>query len=761
MPLRLRFYPWLLAAAVAPSLVGAEQLGWMTRDEIAALPAEEQRPVQAWCHGTYINPGLGEPDPRADTVITADRSRLTPDGLAELLGDVEIEQPGRRLRADSASMNQDSGDFSLAGSVRADSGLFSFRADSMTGNTRREEATLTGVRYALFDIHARGGAAQVEQRDQRVFIQDGSYTTCPPDQRGWAIHARNIELDRERGWGSARHIVLRVRDVPTLYLPWMTFPIDDRRKTGLLFPSLSLTDDGGIDFAQPIYFNIHPQFDATLAPRHIQNRGTGFDSQARYLTTFGEGEFNYGLISNDRRADGEDRVLANWRHTGQVERWTLSSDVNYVSDDFYFKDLESGLDVRAQTNLPRQAEALYRGRTWQFLTRVQAWQTIDPTLPDADLPYRRLPQFALTGRPRLAGPLHGLWVSDFTRFDRSTDDLTANVTGDRLHLQPALTLPLTRSWGYIEPRARLYYTRYELDGVAAGQGESPERDLWGVSLDSGLFLERPFELNERAWQQTLEPRLFYSRIAFEDQDDLPNFDAGQLTFGYGSLFRENRFTGYDRIGDEEKLAMGLTSRFLDSDSGREALRLRLGQAYFFRDRQVQLDGDPVDDRTWSPVVADTTWYLNRYWQVFAETQWDRENDRREQNSLRVGYVDGERRVAHVGYRYRDRDDITQTELAAIWPVHRNWSLIGRWLYDVEDNRSLENLVGLEYRDCCWQLRVLGLRELTDRTGDGLLEADQRYMLQIQMLGLGGFSGRVESLLERTIPGYGRQYGTNY
>ena len=761
MPLRLRFYPWLLAAAVAPAMTHADTLGWITRDEMAALPAEQQKYIPAWCHGTYYNPELGEPDPSAETVITADRSRLTPDGLAELLGDVQIDQPGRSIAAERAWFDQDSGDFAVEGGVRADSNLFSFRADSMQGNTRREQATLGNVRYALFDINARGSASRISQQDALVHIDDGSYTTCPPDQRGWSLHARRIELNRDEGWGSARHITLRVRDVPALYLPWMTFPIDERRKTGLLFPNFSLTDDGGIDFSQPVYVNLHPQFDATLAPRHIQNRGNGFDSELRYLTGFGEGSFNYGLISNDRRFDDEDRVLANWRHEGQAGPWTLSSDVNYVSDDFYFKDLESGLDVRSRTNLPRQAEALYRGRTWQFLTRVQAWQTIDPTLPDAELPYRRLPQFALTGQPQIHGPLKGLWVSDFSRFDRTADLAPLNITGDRLHLQPALTLPLTRSWGYVEPRARLYYTRYDLEGVAPGNSETPERDLWGLSVDSGLFLERPFELGERQWQQTLEPRLFYSRIDHEEQDDLPDFDAGTLTFGYNSLFRENRFTGYDRIGDEEKVAVGLTSRLLDQQSGRETLRARVGQAYFFRDREVQIAGDPVDDRTWSPVVADATWYLNRYWQLFAETQWDSENDRREQNSLRVGYVDGERRVAHVGYRYRDRDDIAQTELAALWPVHRNWSMIGRWLYDLEESRSLENLVGIEYRDCCWQLRLVSLRELSDRTGDGLLEADRRVFLQIQMLGLGGFSGRVESLLERSIPGYGRQYGTNY
>src|SRR5690606_21446809 len=187
-------------------------------------------------------------------------------------------------------------------------------------------------------------------------------------------------------------------------------------------------------------------------------------------------------------------------------------------------------------------------------------------LPDQNKPYRRLPQLALTGDPALYGPLKLLWVSEFTRFDRDTDLLQDNITGDRLHFEPALSLPLTRSWGYIEPRLRLYHTRYALDGVDTLPSREPTRDMWGASVDAGVFLERPLDFNGDSWTQTLEPRLFYNRIDFEDQSYLPNFDAGELTFGYSSLFRENRFTGYDRIGDEEKLSMGLTSRFLDRKS---------------------------------------------------------------------------------------------------------------------------------------------------------------------------------------------------
>lgn len=749
---------WLYA-----SQVQAHELGWMTQAEISQLPLEQQRMVPEWCGGRYYAPQFLYRNPSEDTIITADRSRMLSSGLAELLGDVVINEPLRHLHANQAAFDQSTGDFFLSGDVTINSPEYSLEASRMSGNQHQNAARLYDLHFAFFTNHARGSAEIAEQQQHIFLINNASYTTCPPGKNTWSINAKHLTLDQEKGWGTATHTVFRLYDQPFFYLPWLTFPIDDRRKTGLLFPTISFRDDDGLDYSQPIYINLHPQFDATVAPRTIQNRGEGIDSEFRYLTHWGEGTLSYGFLANDRRFNNQTRDISAWKHKGQINRWSFSADVTDVSDDFYFKDLDTGLDVRSQTSLARQAEAHYRGRQWQFLTRVQSWQTIDPTLAEQNKPYRRLPQLELTGDPKLYGPLKLLWLSDFTRFERNVSTNIENITGDRLHLAPALTLPLSTTWGYIEPRARLYHTEYALDGVQTLPKRQPQRTLVGTSIDSGLFFERDASFGHLRLQQTLEPRLFYNKVPRKDQSDLPDFDSGELTFGYDSLFRESRLTGYDRIGDEEKLSLGVVSRYLNQDTGREILRLRAAQAYNFSDRHVQRRNGAVDDRKLSPAMGDLTWYFSRHWQLFTEMQWDTENNRRAQSRLRLGYNDGERRVLHVGYRQRRElaEEIRQTELAAIWPVHRNWSMIGRWLYDLENQRSIENIAGIEYRDCCVQLRLVTIRDLIDRQGNGQLESDRSIMFQIQLNGLGGFGGRMENLLERSITGYGKRYGTNY
>ena len=744
--------------AVADDQGPADELGWMSRARMAELPPALQRPIPPWCSGIYYNPAFARKASSQDTELSARESDIRIDGLATLSGAVEIRQPDRHLSADEARYDQASGDFELTGNIRLRAADMSLDAGHLSGNTANTEVTVSDARYALFQRHSRGSASSLEQQGDNVTIYNGSYTTCAPDSNGWLLSSSRIDLDREKGWGEARHVVLRVEDIPLLYIPWITFPIDDRRKTGLLFPSLSLSDNDGIAFGQPLYLNLHPQVDATVAPRFIENRGNGVDTELRYLGSAGQGTINYGWLSQDRLFNNEDREIVRWQHDGAIDRLMLRSDVYYVSDDFYFKDLDTGLEVAAQTHLPRHLEAEYAGDRWTTLARIQAWQTIDPTLPDTRIPYRRVPQVQVTGAPNIPGPLRFGWMSDYTRFERDVEFPQNDIRGERTHLQPSVTLPLERSWGYARPRMRLYQTNYLLTGEAIPiPDRDPNRQLLGASVDSGLFFERPLSVAGQNGLQTLEPRLFINYVEFAEQNELPDFDSGEITPSWDALFRENRFTGYDRIGDERSATLGLTSRIQRASTGSDLIVLRAGQKFFQKDRQVALRNQTVEELSLeqSPVIADATLRMNNNWYLYAETQWNSETNNREKNSLRVRYHDGDRLFAHAGYQYRPTRDIRQTELAAIAPVHSNWSLIGRWLYDLDGKRSLETISGIEYRDCCWRIRLISQRELSDRTGDTLLEGDTTTMLQIQMIGLGGLGGKVDNLLETSIPGYRR------
>ncbi|MED5431830.1 MAG: hypothetical protein VX920_05800 [Pseudomonadota bacterium] len=282
LPTQRILIPALLFIAGASN--ADNDLNWVDREEMATFPAVQQRAIPDWCGGIYYNPAVGIPVEGSDTVVTADHSTLTQDGLISLDGDVLIEQPGRRITTDLAQLDQSTGKYELESGMRLESDRATFIADSMSGQTSRREGSLQGVRYSLFDLSSRGSADYIYLTDTTTTITNGSYTTCQPGSNGWSLHGKRIFLDREKGWGEANDVVLKVKSTPVFWLPWITFPIDDRRKTGLLFPTIAIGDDNGLDISQPIYLNIHPQIDATSAPRYIDGRGSGADSEFRYLS---------------------------------------------------------------------------------------------------------------------------------------------------------------------------------------------------------------------------------------------------------------------------------------------------------------------------------------------------------------------------------------------------------------------------------------------------------------------------------------------
>lgn len=756
--------PLLLLLSLSPlaySQTAAADLDWITHEEMQQLPEDLQRPIPAWCSGTYYAPQFAVPAASENTIIQADSSSYNQTGTAQLSGNVTIKQPDRHLSADNATFNQKTGDFTLTGDIKLDAKSQSFTAQHLRGNTNNKTTQLEDVNYSIFAQNAHGEAAGIDHNGNITDITRGTYSTCAPGQNGWMLAARHIRLDKDKGWGTARDLTLRVKDVPVFYLPWMTFPIDDRRKSGLLFPTFTRTDDGGIDYAQPIYLNIAPQLDMLLAPRFIQGRGVGIETQTRYLTHLGAGKINYALINEDRKFDDQKRQAASWQHSGSYKRWSFNTNVNYVSDDFYFKDLgTSTLDDVSRTNLARTANLYYTWTDWRFQASLQSWQVIDPTLANRNYPYRRLPQLELSGHPDIYGPGEVDWYSGYTYFTRGVDVPGGSLGGSRWHLEPAIKFPFSRSYGYITPQFKVYSSYYKLHGLKSLREDNKSMSVVGSSVDAGLFFERNLDIGDGNYIQTLEPRLFYDYVPYRDQRDLPLFDTSLLPFSYTSLFRENRFLGYDRVGDVNKLAGGITSRIIDGDSGSEIWRFRLGEGYYFQDRRVQLDpkAAPNTSRT-TPLVADVTFHMNDHWSLYAQKQWTQDTDLGQQNILRLGYRDPARHYAYIGFRDLDNvytTNVRQAELAGMWPVSDNWSLLFSELYDLDNNRSVETVAGVEYRDCCWKIRLVNRRLLADYDGLGSLKARTSLMFQIQLIGLGGFGDKVDSLLEDTIPGYRRE-----
>lgn len=674
--------------------------------------------------------------------------------VIELRGDVEVTQAEQRLEADRSTYERRTGQLDASGQVYLGSSGLRIQGDRAQYNLVTKRGKIDAARYRLSgSANLLGTAEEAEILSERQSrFHNITYTTCPPGNADWSIKARDLKLDQETGLGHAWHARIRVGKIPVLYSPYLFFPIDDRRRSGFLIPSFGSSNTTGTDISIPYYWNIAPNMDATLIPRYMSTRGLMLGAQLRHLSRFQELEINAELLPEDRRATEQGvRGAVRLEQSGRLgARWSSSVDFASVSDDEYLQDFGNRLDVTSVRNLVQRAQVNYAGDGWRFLTRVQQFQTIDSTIPSALRPYAQMPHVELEVLPRRWKDLIELGLDgQYDFFDHPT-----KVRGNRLVAVPSLRMPFRRGFGYLTPRAQLYSVQYDLTDQSEGLPERESYLIPSFDLDGTLFFERDLQwLGTRAIQ-TLEPRLYYVLTSFEDQSNVPLFDTTALDFSFASLFRPNRFTGFDRIGDENRLTLGLTSRTIANESGRELLRASLGQIYFFEDRRVQLLDQPVAEETRSSVAGELAAQITAHWSMRASAQWDPNETEQpwEKRVLELRYREDDGRRVNLAYRFNFAQQpalrYEDTDLSFQMPVGPRVRLVGRWLYSMLNDETLEAFAGIEFGRCCWRLRLLGQHLQTG--GDG---GNTSVMLQVELAGLGSFGNQIDKVLERGIYGY--------
>jgi len=674
--------------------------------------------------------------------IEADEIEAIRGELVRARGDVRLFAEGRRLDADAIDYRIPSQTVEAIGRTRLFDGDFLVQAKSGRYQIEEESGEFHGIDYWLQTRRARGSADDAAQDGPgRVRLRGGSFTTCPEGDDSWWLYAGRIRLDQESGRGHGYNVTLRFKDTPIFYTPYINFPIDDRRQSGILTPSGGYSSNSGLDLAIPWYWNIAPNYDATLTPRLLSRRGLMLDTEWRYLRPRMQGQLDLAVLPNDRVAE-EDRYMARLQHRSAIAPGlALVVDATDVSDQNYYQDFGTSVFVTSTAVVERRADLIYNRPNVRLTGRVQDYKSLDPTLPPSQEPYRRLPQILLqAGESRDSGVFWDL-RSEMVQFDRPD-----SVTGLRFDLEPEVGYRHDAGGYFIEPRMGLRYTGYNLDDVASETDRSPTRTLPHLSVDGGLIFER--RLGDGSLQ-TLEPRVFYGYVPFRDQDGIPLFDTAEREFSFDSLFTTRRFIGADRVGDTHQVTTALTSRIIDPGTGVERLSLSAGQITYLDDRRVRLrPTDPALQENRSELAAEALARFGRNWRTQASVIFDTGRDRARLATLGVAYNPHERALLNLGYRLRE-DRIEQTDLSGFWPLSNRIQAIGRWNYSLFDERTIELLGGLEYRSCCYGVRIALRRYLTDSDG----EYNNSIFVQLTLDGLGRLDTGLDDLLREGITGY--------
>ena len=676
--------------------------------------------------------------------IDSNQAVATLDRTSTFTGNVRLRRGNLCIGADRLTFDRRNGQVHAEGHITLRNSTGDIISTPILNyNLAKESGYTSAARFHLAQNGARGAASAIHlSGNDQMQLDDMRYTTCPPGNEDWMLSGTSLNLDKKTSVGTAHNVILRFMHVPILYVPYFSFPLTDKRKSGFLAPSFGNSTTLGTFVAAPYYFNLAPNYDLTVTPRFMSKRGLQLQNDFRYLGATYSGTAQFEYLPHDQTT-GTDRAAAFLNHYQTLSPyWSASANLGWVSDQAYFTDLDEGTTYATQTYLPRQLQLTYGGPIWQFGSVLSGYQNLDPTIPTADQPYEQLPQLWVSAEsPSPPNTLHLQMRGEWDYFQRSD-----SVVGQRLDIRPGISLPLRNSFAYFIPKVEFRYTGYDLsgNGVAPPADPTPQRTLPTYSLDTGLEFERQLSIDHTSYTQTLEPRLFYLYVPYRNQNALPLFDTGTPDFSFDNLFRTNRFVGADRVGDADRFVLALTSRFLETDTGVQHLRISIGRIINIRQPLIVL---PPPFATSSAAasansVAVARARLSQNWYLRTGLQWDSHGNTNQQGDFLVQYHPNSSSIVNVGYRY-SRGQELQSDISAQWPLSSHWTGLARWNYSQFDHRTLQSYFGLQYRSCCWAIRIVK-QHLILATG----VSDNAVVFELQLTGLGKLGTPTQSPLQQ-------------
>ena len=777
------------------------------------------------CGGSFVEPQAIREHPHpvnmneSTTKIHSEgTSTFLHDGTTILRDDVVATQPGRIVTADQAYIyrNPDTGDINrvnLYGNVHLIESGRLVVSDEGKLNINTNATSLARAVYQNYthfldkQYHAWGSAQSYSKDEQGITrLVNGTYSACNPTNPTWQMKAKKITLNNNTHTGVARDMTLRIKKIPVFYFPYYTFPLDDKRKSGFLMPSLSNGSSRGVESTLPYYWNMAPNYDAVLTPGYSSKRGFEWSTDFRYLTQSSHGQASLDFLPDDAefkqykedtinefsstKPDYTDqmkglsnsRAYINFTDSSKInDNWQANALINYVTDPYFFQDLSFSADEAQADQLVNQLDVDYTGMHWDATLLTQVTQTLHPINESVvHNQYQRLPELDVQGSyPGLLHDYDLVLDGQLVNFNYDSDFYPYTYqepVGQRMHIAPMLTRSFDWAGASVTPGVGLdaayYITRVGVDDPGAYQPtEQVGRVLPVMDLDAGMHFQREMQWGGKGYVQTLEPRLFYLYLPYQDQSNIPVYDTQLLPFSYNQLYSLNQYTGFDRIQNANQMSFGLTSRVTDKQSAAQKMQIDVGIIDYFTTPEVGLtDSGVSDDVHWSPTVAQLTFYPWAHVSMSGQVAWDLTESSLNNASWAMSYSRDGTHIAKLGYDYihssndtlnaygftRDTDLI---DVGAAWPVTDRWSTVGYWYYNISQQRPENYFFGLQYDSCCMTTRLIyneyySSTDPSSSPGHVTNYFTHGFYLQFMLKGLGGVgSSRGSSLLQSTLPGY--------
>lgn len=723
---------------------------------------------------SYIRPQVQGDTNNLPVTINADSANGDYPDNAVFSGNVDIEQGNSRLRADEVQLHQKQPPgqsdpvrtVDALGNVHYDDDQVILKGPKAWSNLNTKDTNVWKGDYQMVDRQGRGTADVMKQRgnNRYTILENGSFTSCLPGSNTWSVVGSEVIQDRQEEVAEIWNARFKLGPVPIFYSPYLQLPIGNKRRSGFLIPNAGYSSDSGFEFVLPYYWNIAPNFDATITPHYMAKRGNVmWENEFRYLTQAGAGVVEYDYLPSDKVYSKDNpeeknsrRWLLYWAHSGVVDQvWRFNTDYTKVSDKDYFDDFNSKYGSSTDGYATQKFSVGYAVENFDATVSAKKFQILDEGRSNS---YYAQPQLDVNFYQNNVGPFDTRLFAQAVKFKNTSKDMPEAT---RVHVEPSISLPLSNRWGSINTEAKLMTTHYDQTNVnwynsAYGTHikKSVNRTLPQFKVDGKMVFERDMDWSQ-GYTQTLEPRVQYLYVPYKDQGNIMEYDSSLLQADYTGLFRDRSYSGLDRIASANQVTTGLTTRVYDQNAV-ERFNASVGQIYYFKKSRTGDDNFnwENEDDTGSIVWAgDTYWRMTDRWGLRGGVQYDTRLDDVTTGNGAIEYRRDEDRLLQLKYRYASpkyistsltsysnsqlyKDGISQVGATASWPIADRWSVVGAYYYDTKASKTADQMLGVQYNSCCYAISIGYERKINDWDNDRLKSKyDNKFGFNIELRGL--------------------------
>jgi len=703
--------------------------------------------------------------------ILSKTTEIKKNQFAKFSGGVTFFKESHTVKADELEINRLTSQVNAQGNIHFQNQAVDIFASELIANKESRTTVLSDTSYQLANIPGHGSAKNISvSADGELTLLDSSFTTCYGEIPDWQLQASEINISVSNNHGEAYNAKFELFDVPVLYIPYFSFPVTKERKSGFLYPKISRSSGAsGLEVEVPYYWNIAPNMDATITPRYMSNRGLQFIGQFRYLSGFQNGQFDLEYLNKDEelKASDDARYLARFQHIGTFsDNYRAFIDYTTISDDNYLVDIKSKQYNSNDAYLYQTAELAYFNNNWQAKIQIQDFEV----LGNHNTGYKTVPHIEINNYKKLPF-LNGRFdiYSEITRF--KSDDLNL-PEADRYHIETGATFPISTPAWFLHSEFKLLQTNYHQTRIEkfSALDKNISRTLPKVRFHGGVNFDRQIDVFNKSYTQTLEPQIQYLYIKNKDQNNIALYDTTSLQDDYNGLFRDERYSGLDRIAKANQYSWGVTTRTLNSVSA-ELFRLSVGRIVYFNDSNIAADEKQGISADESALAAEVFLQINRQWQYRADIQYNTKNNTTNKSQNTLDYVFDNNQSIQLNHRYTRNvsgTSLEQLSLLTNFALNKDWKFVGRITQDLHDKRSIESYAGLQYESCCWAIRFAYHRNINTKLDEQNFINENRdefnsgFMIEFLFKGLGGGQQTLntDEMLNSSIFGYKRPYFLN-